>query len=233
MNLQGKPSGAGAEPVAAAAPRPQRDWSSRVRSDAHQTERYSRFVTLAKRGLLIAAGVLIAAVLVYSLQPRQREQLAMGFQRLGIVNNDLAMVKPRLTGVNEEGDPYVVTAERAIQDRANAKRAWLINVDADVTLKDGTWVGSTAPHGLLDAAAQMLVLTGAVAIYSDKGYEVHTTIANVDMHSGMIEGNQAVSGQGPLGTFRADRFKIDRDEKVVYLFGNVRMTVYGHGLGGK
>jgi lipopolysaccharide export system protein LptC len=234
VSLPGEPSGALIEPMPAiAAPRPRRDWSSRTRISADQAERYSRFVILAKRGLLVAAGILIAAVLVYSLQPRQREQLAMSFQRLGIVNNDLAMIKPRLAGVDEEGDPYVVTAERAIQDHANAKRAQLANIEADVTLKDGTWLGATAPYGLLDATARTLSLAGAVAIYSDKGYEAHTAAANVDMDSGMIRGNQAVSGQGPLGTFRADRFKIDRDSNVAYLYGNVRMTVYGHGLGGK
>jgi lipopolysaccharide export system protein LptC len=187
---------------------------------------------LAKRGLLIAAGVLIAAMLIYSLQPRQRanEQLAMSFQRLGIVNNDLTMIKPRLTGVDAGGVPYLVTAEQAIQDRRNAKRAKLMTIQADATLKDGTWVSATAPYGLLDAVEQRLALTGAVAIYSDKGYEAHTTAANIDMEDGMIEGNRAVAGQGPLGTFRADRFKIDRDNKIVYLYGNVRMTVYGHGL---
>lgn len=234
MSLPGKPSRALAEPMPAVGALRQRDWSSRTRISASQTERYSRFVILAKRGLLIAAGVLIAAVLVFSLQPRQREQqLAMSFQRLGIVNNDLAMIRPRLTGVDEEGDPYVVTAEQAIQDRRNSKRARLTSIEADVTLKDGTWIGSTAPRGLLDASAQRLALTGAVAIYSDKGYEVHTTAVNVDMKSGMIEGSEAVSGQGPLGTFRADRFKVDRNNRVVYLYGNVRMTIYGHGLRGK
>ena len=233
MSLSGEPSRALAEPMPAVGARRQRDWTSRTRISASQTERYSRFVIVAKRGLLIAAGVLIAAVLVFSLQPRQREQLAMSFQRLGIVNNDLAMIRPRLIGVDEEGDPYVVTAEQAIQDRRNSKRARLTNIEADVTLKDGTWIGSTAPHGLLDASTQRLALAGAVAMYSDRGYEVHTTAANVDMNSGMIEGSEAVSGQGPLGTFRADRFKVDRNNRVVYLYGNVRMTIYGHGLRGK
>ena len=232
MNSPAEPSDAWTE-SSVTVPRLRRDWASRTRISAHQSERYSRFVVLAKRGLLIAAAVLIAAVLVYSLQPRQRERIAMSFQRLGIVNNDLAMIKPRLTGINEEGDPYVVTADRAVQDRGSAKRARLVNVEADVTLKEGSWVGAMAPYGVLDAAARTLVLTGAVAIYSDKGDEAHTTAANIDMRSGMIEGDRAVSGQGPSGTFRADRFKIDRVHKVVYLYGNVRMTIDGHGLGGK
>jgi lipopolysaccharide export system protein LptC len=234
VSLPADPSRALAEPMPAiVVSRRQRNWSSRTRISADQTQRYSQFVTLAKRGLLIAAGVLIAAVLVYSLQPRQRQQFTMSFQRLGIVNNDLAMIKPRLTGVNEEGDPYVVTAAEAIQDHADAQRAQLANIEADVTLKDGSWVGATAPHGLLNAAARTLVLTGAVAIYSDKGYEAHTTAAHVDMGTGMIVGSKAVAGQGPLGNFRADRFKIDRDNSVVYLYGNVRMIVYGHGLRGR
>lgn len=225
-----------AEPLSAVAiTRPRRDWSARARGSMRQTERYTNFVVVAKRGLLVAAAVLLAAVLAYSLQPRQQSsnRLAMSFARLGMVNNDLAMIKPRLTGVDDEGDPYIVTAEEAIQDRLNAKRARLSNVQGDVTLKDGTWISGAAPSGMLDASRKLLALLGAVSIYSDNGYEAHTTAANINMDNGIVTGDRAVAGQGPLGTFRADRFKIDRDKKLVYLYSNVHMTIYGRMKGAK
>jgi lipopolysaccharide export system protein LptC len=209
-----------------------RDWSARVRASARQTKRYSRFVTIMKRALPLAAAALLAAVLVYALQPRQESshRLAMTFQRLGIVNDDLAMMKPRLTGVDDEGDPYVVTADEAIQGNADAKRATLRNVEGDVTLKDGAWVTTLAPTGLLDARNHRLALGGAIAVYSDSGYELHTTAAGIDMRSAIITGNRAVTGQGPFGTFRADRFKVDRHARTVFLYGNVHMVIDSHSL---
>jgi len=145
------------------------------------------------------------------------------------VNDDLAMLKPRLSGTDNEGDPYLVTAEEAIQDKADSKRATLKKVQGDVTLKDGTWISTIAPRGVLDAKNRRLVLQGPISVYSDSGYELHTASADVDMRDAMIVGNDAVSGQGPYGIFRADRFKIDRRSRQVFLYGNVRMTIDAHG----
>jgi lipopolysaccharide export system protein LptC len=208
-----------------------RDWGARVRASVRQTERYSRFVAIMKRALPLTAAALVAAVFVYALQPRQENsrRVAMTFQRLGIVNNDLAMMKPKLTGTDDEGEPYLVTADEAIQDGLDAKRATLKNVEGDISLKDGHWLATTAPGGLLDARNRRLALAGAIAVYSDSGYEFHTTAANVDMRSAIIVGNHAVAGQGPTGTFRADRFKIDRRARLVFLYGNVHMTIDSHG----
>ncbi|MGH6888159.1 MAG: LPS export ABC transporter periplasmic protein LptC [Rhizomicrobium sp.] len=204
-----------------------REWSARVRENVRHTERYSRFVAIMKRALPLAAAALAVAVLVYALQPRQEksQRVAMSFQRLGIVNDDLAMLKPRLTGTDNEGDPYTVTAEEAIQDRNNAKRAALKTVQADVTLKDGSWIDTLAPRGTLDARNRQLGLLGGVAVYSDSGYELHTQMAAVDMRKAVISGDRPVTGQGPFGTFRADRFRIDRRARLVFLHGNVHMTI--------
>lgn len=208
-----------------------RDWSARRRATARDTERYSRFVMIMKRALPLAAAALVTAVLVYALQPRQERSahVAMTFQRLGIVNDDLAMLKPRLTGTDDQGDPYLVTADEALQDKGDAKRATLQNVQGDVTLKDGTWISAIAPRGLLDAKGRRLTLQGPIAVYSDSGYELHTASADVDMRTAVITGQKAVNGQGPFGVFRADRFRLDRRARQVFLYGHVRMDIDAHG----
>jgi len=208
-----------------------RDWGARRRATAREAERYSRFVTIMKRALPLAAAALVATVLVYALQPRQERSahVAMTFQRLGIVNDDLAMLKPRLTGADDQGDPYLVTADEAIQDKNNSKRATLRNVQGDVTLKDGAWVSATAPRGLFDAKSHRLALSGPIAVYSDSGYELHTASADVDMRTATIMGNQTVYGQGPFGTFRADRFRLERRSRQVLLYGHVQMNIDAHG----
>ena len=51
-----------------------RDWTARTRANARQAKRYSRFVTIMKRALPLAAVALLAAVLIYALQPRQSRE---------------------------------------------------------------------------------------------------------------------------------------------------------------
>lgn len=214
-------------------------WTERQRATTVDVQRYTRFVSVMKRTLIVAASALLAAVVAYSLQPRLQnsKRLAMTFQRLHILNNDLMMTKPRLTGVDADGNPYVVTADEAIQDPHNAKHAQLRHVEADVTLKAGNWLNATATHGILDASMQKLRLSGIIDVYSDNGYEVHTSAADIDMRTGAVVGNLPATGQGPLGTFRSDRFRINRvasnvARKVktyttrIYLYGHVFMTIY-------
>jgi len=234
-----------------AASKPAIAWIERQRATVTDVQRYTRFVGIMKRALPMAAAALLAAVLAYSLQPRlqNNKNMAITFQKLHI-NNDLMMTKPRLTGVDGNGKPYVVTAEDAIQDPHNTKRAQLHKVEADMTLKTGEWVNLTSTRGLLDDAKQMLWLAGIIDVYSDNGYEMHTTVANIDLATGDVFGNRYVRGLGPFGTFYADKFKIDRgvprpanpgakhhttksdaktDNTKIYLYGNVHMMILKRG----
>lgn len=225
------------------------DWAVQARTTVHDAKRYTRFVGIMKRALLVAVAALLVAVIAYSLQPRDTKQYKMTVERMGYLANDLAMVKPRLTGADSDGSPFVVTAEKAVQDAHNVHRARLASVQADLTARDGAWYNMSAPQGFLDSDAQKLWLNGNVALFSDSGYELHTDAAFVDLAQPCdvktgkapvgkggkprprcakttVRGDHAVAGQGPLGTLRADRFHIEKLSKHVFLDGHVRMVLY-------
>ncbi|HEY1836121.1 MAG: LPS export ABC transporter periplasmic protein LptC [Rhizomicrobium sp.] len=229
------------------------DVGARTRSTVSEAKRYTKFVGVMKRVLTISALLLLGAVLAYALAPRRQSRVAMTFQRLGSVNNDLAMIKPKLTGIDKKGDPYVVTADEAIQDRRNTKHAKLKNVSADLTTKGGSWINVSAPRGFLTGDKNKLDLFDAVSMFTDKGYEAHTTLAHVDLNSDTVVGPRWVRGQGPLGTFVADKFVVERPkicgrkdsaakkaetrcvsssasidaaDSRIFLYGNVHMTLY-------
>jgi lipopolysaccharide export system protein LptC len=221
-------------------------WIERRRASALDVQRYTRFVGIMRRALPMAAAALLAAVVAYSLQPRMQnsKKLAITMKLVGVLTNDLMMTKPRLTGIDADGDPYVVTADKAIQDPHNSKRANLQKVEADVTLKKGDWVNLTATRGLLDTTQQKLWLAGVIDVFSDNGYEAHTSAALVYMQTGVVTGDRFVSGQGPFGTFTADHFRIDHgaqvsnphtrhmtksDKTIIHLYGNVHMMLLKHG----
>lgn len=213
-------------PPPARAGRTGRDWAARTRGTALDALRYTQFVTIMKRALPIGAGVILAVVVAYSLIPRQSDRITVSYEQMGRVDNDLAMIKPRLSGTDAKGNPFVITADAAIQERRNTHRARLNNVEADISLDQQRWVNASAAKGLFDMDAGTLALVGGISIYSDSGYEIHTATGNIDLKKSLFHGPGEVKGQGPLGTFRADRFELDRAKEQLLLTGHVQMTMY-------
>jgi lipopolysaccharide export system protein LptC len=202
-------------------PRPRYDWSARTRTTVLDARRYTRFVRRMKRVLSISAFAVIFAVLAFFFVARAPQQLALSYERMGTIENDLAMINPRLTGVDAKGNPFVITAKQAVQDTGNAKRATLKTLEADMTTEQG-WINAKAGSGLVDMAAHRLELAGGIDIYSDNGYMLHTESASADLRSNVFQGRRPISGQGPRGTLRADSFRYDRNAGRLTLEGHVR-----------
>ncbi len=118
-----------------------------MRSTSLEALRYTQFVGVMKRALPTAAFAVIAAVLAFFFVARQPDKVSMTYERLGAIKNDLAMIKPHLTGADAKGNPFVITAETAIQDVKNPKRAKLRKVEADLTLDNNGWLNVNAAGG--------------------------------------------------------------------------------------
>jgi lipopolysaccharide export system protein LptC len=203
-----------------------RDWSARQRLNAVGALRYSRFVLFMKGILPIAAVVVLASVVAYSVIPRHQDKLSVTMKSAGLVKNDLTMTKASFTGTDEKGNHFTVTAAEAVQDPKNRHRAELKQVQADMELDNANWLSANAGHGLIDVDAGMLKLTGGISVYTDSGYELHAPSADVYIRKSYLEGHEKVTGHGPLGQLSADQFQFDRLKKQVKLNGHVRMRMY-------
>lgn len=204
------------------------DWSSRARTTMMQALAYSRFVVLAKRILSLGAFLIIAAVLAFFFVARAPHRAQVTYEKLGHVENDLSMVHPRLTGTDAKGNPFVITAEMAVQDAHNAKRATLKKIEADLALDKKTWLNARAQSGMVDMATGKLEMAGGIDLYTDSGYELHTQAASMNLKQNVIHGHDEVTGQGPDGTLRADAFHADRNTGLLTLSGHVEMQFNGN-----
>jgi lipopolysaccharide export system protein LptC len=209
------------------APTLRHDWSARARSTAMDALRYTQFVGVMKRALPAAAFAIIAAVLAFFFVARQPSRVSMTYEKMGTLENDLAMIKPRLTGADGKGNPFVITADAAIQDANNPKRARLKNLEADLALDNHGWLNANAGGGFIDMQAGALELNGGINIFSDAGYELHSQSASLDLNKWVVHGHQEVTGQGPLGTLRADQFHFDRAGNHLLLEGHVQTMFVG------
>jgi lipopolysaccharide export system protein LptC len=203
------------------------DWSARVRTTTGEAVRYSRFVVLMKRILALGAFLIIAAVLAFFFVQRMPRQLQMSYERLGYLQNDLTMMKPRLAGTDSKGYPYVITAERAVQDIGNPKKARLQRLEADLSLENSNWVNIRAKSGMVDMITGQLELYDGIDVFTANGYELHSNSASANLKQSVLHGHETVTGQGPAGTLRADQFHADRDTGILTLSGHVYMTLFG------
>ncbi|MBV9550340.1 MAG: LPS export ABC transporter periplasmic protein LptC [Alphaproteobacteria bacterium] len=208
--------------------RPRHDWSARARSSVIDARRYTRFVMRMKRVTALSALAVILAVLGFFFVARAPRNLPLSFETLGSLKNDLAMVSPRLSGMDSSGNPFVITARLAVQDAKNPKRATLENVEADLTTPKG-WLNARAMHGHVDMNASWLTLDSGIDVFSDSGYSLHTERADVDLKHNVVIGNREVAGQGPLGAIRADAFRYDHVAGRLTLHGHVKTVIHGKG----
>ncbi len=207
--------------------RPGYDWSARVRSTALDAARYTRFVWRMKRLLSFSAFAIIFAVLAFFVVQRAPRDLSLSFGSIGTLENDLAMTNPRLSGSDANGNPFVITAKEAVQDVGNPKRYALKTIEADMNTPEG-WLNARAGEGTVDMTAQTMDLKGGIALFTDNGYELHTSIAAVDLRTNVVRGDQPMTGQGPMGAMRADTFQYDRNAGLLTLLGRVSMTMSGN-----
>lgn len=193
--------------------------------------RYSYFVLLMKVVLPLGAAALLAVVIYYSGVFDGGDRLDVTFREIETRPDDLRMVSPRIAGVTGDGRPYVVSADNATQDVNRPNFVVLENINAEMKLDeqpgaDAEWITLTAAGGLLDSESQTLELTQTIDIATAQGYAFRGTHAVVDFAAGTITSDSEVSGEGPLGTLRADRMTADHTGRVMRFEGQVKLLIH-------
>jgi lipopolysaccharide export system protein LptC len=201
-------------------------WKISQRETVSRARRYSLFVKVMKGALPLAALGLGIAVLAYALQPRDVGRLAMTFERIGRVEDDLAMVKPRLTGTDDDGNPFVVTAATAVQVGRGSDLVRLEDVAADIGMNSGQSFHVTAESGVVDTRKHVLDVE-RVHLTSADGYDARTASANADLQAGIVKGDSTIEADGAFGHITARRFALNRATRQLQFMGNVHMVLKG------
>jgi len=201
-------------------------WHISPRATLRKIRRYSFFVMFMKGALPISALALATAVVVYVIQPRDLGRIAITFEKTGRVDNDLAMVNPRLTGTDNDGYPFVVTAATAVQESRGSTRVRLEEVAADISLKETT-LHVTAARGVVDTERHLLDVSGGIRLISDDGYDARTASASADLKAGTVHGESGIEAKSKLGSITAQRFAMDRATRQLHFSGNVHMVLNG------
>jgi lipopolysaccharide export system protein LptC len=180
--------------------------------------RYSHFVGWMKVLLPAVAAALVLLVFAWPQFSFRESRFRLGMARLSLDQADsLTMLNARYDGVDENSQPFSVTADMATQSRQDDELVHLELPKADMTLDDGAWLALTARTGAYQRTAEVLDLVGSVSLFHDKGVEMRTESARIDLQAGTAEGQQPVEGQSVFGTIDAEGFRVqDRGQTIIF-----------------
>lgn len=184
--------------------------------------RRSRFVFFSKIALGCMIATLLAIIILLPLMEDEATRIILAGTDKGEELQPV-MVNPKFQGVDGQNQPFMVTATRAFHKDSNTVE--MVNIQADLTMKDRTWLALSADNGTMNMGDQTLLLHGNVKLFHDRGYEFTTEKVRIDTISGNATGESPLSGQGDIGNFQAEQFSIfDRGARMV-LSGNVTMKI--------
>lgn len=188
--------------------------------------RYSAFVSVMRYALPLIAVLLLGLVVVWPLVSGREEGFRVTYSARVQEDGSLKMLNARYIGTDGKSQPYAITADEAVPSTVDATVITLKNLTADMFVNGGSWVALTAQEGLYNRVPATLDLAGKVTVHSDEGHELHTESAHIEINAGTAEGDQAVSGQGPLGLIDGTGFRITERGATILVLGPVKVTVF-------
>jgi lipopolysaccharide export system protein LptC len=188
--------------------------------------RYTRFVHFGKHFLWVMLALLFALVWWVATYNSEEGNKRMVFtsapQQTGSTQNIMGNL--RYQGLDAHDQPYNILADHGVQ--VDEDHVTLVNVRAEITQHDGTWIALNSKNGAIDTKNKQMDLTGGVEMFSGTGYDMRTDHAHVDIGQSAAYGDAHVEGQGPTGTLQAESFAASQGGAVITFKGSVKVRIY-------
>lgn len=176
--------------------------------------------------LPVAAAVLIAGAIfwpeLFSTGSRVGVDIAVIESEEG---GQEAMVKAVYSGVDSEGRPFTLTAERVHSSAAQPHTLALQHPDGQITMNDGTPLRVEAREGLYDRKLDLLDLDGDVTLHRGDDLTARTQSARIDLNTSTATGDAPVSGTASFGIINGIGFRVEEQGDVITVGGPAHMII--------
>ena len=171
-----------------------------------------------------AVGVVLAAMIIGPLFARREISFLLDRNKVSLTNERLRVANAMYRGIDNQGRPFTVTADNAVQTSIQEPVVKMDKLAARLRLTDGP-AELIAQNGAYNYRDETVAVDGPVVFTAADGYRMTTQNVWIDLRQRRVGGTGGVSGAVPAGTFRADRISADLEQRIVTLDGNVRMAL--------
>ncbi len=207
-------------PRLAIAPPPDRE---RAFAKARRRSARVRFLRVAI--LVGGLGSVAAMIGIAIFNPFATKLGALSFSNLTVEGTKITMVRPKLAGFRSDGQPYELTAERALQDIANPTTMELQKLDGEIGKAQGESTHLSADAGVYDSVREHMSLSKNVRI-SNARFEVRLRSADIDFKTGVYQSSEPVEVHvGDGTTITGDRATARNNGQELIFEGHVRTQI--------
>lgn len=160
-------------------------------------------------GAVLSAGWLLGTLIESSFRERRTEPGAAGLS--------VTVHGPRFDGYDDNDRPYTLTAATAQRRRDDPALVDLVNP----RLKDAASSTVQARTGVWNAEREVLDLEGDVVMTDAAGYTFTSQKTRMYVRENRVEGQDPLSGFGPVGEVKADAYEVLDDGNRIVLKGKV------------
>jgi len=172
---------------------------------------YTRFITLAKIVLPLAALALLSTLFLLSRNIDPTESIPYATVDVEELVREPRVTAPNYSGVTSDGTAIAVQAETARPDPEEADRASADRLTARLDFADGNSADITSAEGTVDTKAGLAYLEGGVVIDTSTGYHITTEALTTALEYTSVVTETTVEATGPLGRLTAGRMQLDED----------------------
>lgn len=194
---------------------------------------YSRFVRLMRMFLPLAAA-LIGILVVIKLYSESDAIVPVSLQAQGgnapeILKNEL--LNPVFESLDKKGNPYKITASRAVQGKENKDLIMLDRPVGHLVMKNNDTIDVTALSGAYQQERERFYLEGDVVIKGGEGYELTSQEAHVDLKKNFAWSELAVVGRNEDMQIIAKGLRVNGKTGLIYFKGPAKLILFDAGAG--
>lgn len=178
---------------------------------------YSRFITLAKILLPLAALGLLSTLFLFSRHVDPVGNLPYSQVDVEQLAHEQRINAPNYAGVTEDGTAISVAADTARPDIATPGNAEASGLTARLDFADGSRTDITSAEGQIDNNAGKVLLHGGVTIDTSSGYHITTEALTTALNRTDVFSDSTVQATGPLGTLTAGQMQISQQGDAGYV----------------
>lgn len=198
--------------------------AGRSHAEYRRAVRHSRLVHLAKIVLPLLSVVIIASFFWTSFFTANLPA-NLKIDRSVLQNGKLVMSDPVLTGQDENGALYRLTAKRAVQDLVRPDIVSLQTIDASLPLKNGERASVSAEAATFNRKTKMVTFDKPFHITTDSGMSADLKSARFDVKAGQFVSLTPVSVDSKEGSIIADSMRMGDKGHTIEFNDRVKMTV--------
>jgi len=186
--------------------------------------RYSFFV----RGLQVLLPVMALGIVVIVMAWPKMDDAITAIPSEDVIPQKTGqneLINPRFESADADGNPYLITAERAVQDLEDSAAVLMEKPVASLDFNDGEKISGSARHGTYRQQEETLKLEGDIVLKHSNGYTLRTALLDIAIKGGTAVTNQPVTVTGPDATLTAAGMKADNIDEVVIFTGPAKLNL--------